>query len=582
MTDPNRDHPPESVPHRAPAHEEPGVAPDAAALALRDMAQRLKRTEERSEKAFGAVGDNLRRILARLDEVERKMEAGSGSAGAASGAPAAQAAQIETLARRLEDMSDALAAASGDIESIRRRIEQVGSGGEGVAAPGGAPPNAELMRALNARLEQTRAEAARAGGSAERAAREALAQAGESSRRADEVSVKLSRALASVAARVDAFEKRGSPTSGAAPLAAVSAALAANAAPAVGPYEPGYEAPDDYGHKDVAPYVARVERELDAAASRGSNFFDRIAAAAEARVNVGRMPRAKDAESYVTERAPAAQPDSEPYAPPPPRAEARPEPRPDPRPDPRAEARAGADPRAAASAYAEAPPRAEPQRLREPEPQAAASAPPPEDEDYGVGDLAVVPGRKAKSANGRAAANPRNEFDAAFSDEDEAPAADVSVGDLRNRLRSAPAAESSEEEKGRGRRKSAKPAKGKAKPAEVEEDSDEEAPRKSGGIFGFLKRGKGKAAEEADEEDLDEAEPARGKGGKAARPAKGKRARDAEKAALAAFEEELEDEDEEDWEEEVSRGRGKRMLILIGLLLLAAVAGFALMKMRGG
>ncbi|MDD2870204.1 hypothetical protein [Neomegalonema sp.] len=562
MTDPNRDHPPESAPQRHFAHEEPGVAPDAAALALRDMAQRLKRTEERSEKAFGAVGDNLRRILARLDEVERKMEAGSGSAGAGSSeASAAQTSRIDALAQRFEDMSDALAAASGDIESLRRRLEQ---GAPAPAAPpegvpGAPPPNAELMRALNARLEQTRAEAARAGGSAERAAREALAQAGESSRRADEVSAKLSRALASVTARVDAFEKRAQ----SAPPPSVSPALAALANPAL---EPGVEAPGDYGHKDVAPYVARVERELDAAASRGSNFFDRIAAAAEARVNVGRMPRAKDAESYVTDRAPSA-PEPPPYAPPP-RAE--------PRMDPRVAV-------AAAAAYAETPPVREPQaRLRDPEPEAAPQAAPAledEEEVYGAGDLAVVPGRKARSANGRAAANPRNEFDAAFAEEEEAPA-DVSVGDLRSRLRGAaaapPAAAEAADDKGRARRKgkAARPARA------VEAEEEEKAPARRGGLLGFLKRGKGKVEEDLDEEG-EEPAPRGRKGAKPAPAPVGKRSRSAEKAALEAFEEDL-DEEEEDWEDEVSRGRGRRLLILVALAVLAAVAGFALMKMRGG
>ena len=568
MTDPNRDHPPASAPQRHFAHEEPGVAPDAAALALRDMAQRLKRTEERSEKAFGAVGDNLRRILARLDEVERKMEAGNGSAGAESSASSsAQTAQIEALAQRLEDMSDALAAASGDIESLRRRIEQGGSSpaaAEGAA--GAAPPNAELMRALNARLEQTRAEAARAGGSAERAAREALAQAGESNRRADEVSAKLSRALASVAARVDAFEKRvaAPPPVGAAPLGLAASGLAS--APGVAPaYEPGFEAPDDYGHKDVAPYVARVERELDAAASRGSNFFDRIAAAAEARVNVGRMPRAKENEGYVTDRA-AAQPAPEPapYEPPPPRAEPRAE-----APPPRM------DPRAAVAAAAAAQPR----RAPEPAPHDPAMAE-GDEEAYGVGDLAVVPGRKAKSANGRAAANPRNEFDAAFSDEEEA-AADVSVGDLRNRLRSAPSApaEAGEEEKGRGRRGKARPAK-PAKAAAAAVEAEEEAPKKRGGLFGFLKRGKAKDEDEEHEEE--EAPAPRGRKAAKAAPPVGKRLRAADKAALDAFDEDLDEDEEEDWEDEVSRGRGKRLLVLLALLLLAAAAGFVLMKMRGG
>ncbi len=595
MTDPNRDYSSESAPPRNTAHEESSVAPDAAALALRDMAQRLKRTEERSEKAFGAVGDNLRRILARLDEVERKLEAGAaigppgaGISAAPSGAEAALAAQIEALTTRLEDMSDALAAASGDIEAIRRRIDVQQPAPDGAPTLASAPPTAELMRALNARLEQTRAEAARAGGTAERAAREALAQAGESTRRADEVSAKLSLALANVAARVDAFEKRVM-TAGA-PVAVAAAPLASGVlAGASGPYEPGLEAADDYAHKDVAPYVARVERELESAsAARGPNFFDRIAAAAEARVNVGRMPRAKDAEGYVAERIDAAAHPVEAVAPelaqaPPSRAERALPPKAERTPPPKAER---APSPAAPPVYAEAP---EPPRVRPPEPAVEA-----EEDPYADSALAVVPGRKAKSGAAGRSANPRNEFDAAFSEDEEVEeGVGASVGDLRSRLRAKPlAAEEQPRAAKRGKAAPAPARKGKAA-VEVEEDEEEEesSGRKRGGLFSFLRRDKSKAKDkaaakksEADEEEEEEEEDELPFASPAAKSAAktGRRVASAkEKEALSAFADELE-EDEEDWEDEVSRGRGLKRLILIGLLILAIVGFIAMRRMMSG
>lgn len=564
MTDPNRDYP-EALSPRSSVHDDASAAPDAAALALRDMAQRLKRTEERSEKAFGAVGDNLRRILARLDEVERKLEAGGGAGAAGSGpSGAAQAAQIEALATRLEDMSDALAAASGDIESLRRRIEQHGAPeGAGAAASGvQAPPTAELMRALNARLEQTRAEAARAGGAAERAAREALAQAGESSRKTEEASVKLTRALAAVAARVEAFEKRA--------VAAPAAAAALGQTPAPPPpYEPGLEAPADYGQKDVAPYVARVEREL----AGGSNFFDRIAAAAEARVNVGGLARGKEPEGYAAQRPAFATEGAAAMA-------VAPQAASDHAPERRHE-------RAPEHAYAAAPdpiaassPRGRPAPEAAPEAAAAAQAAP--DEEVYLGDLAVVPGRKARSgAGGGRTSNPKTEFDAAFAEEEEAPA-DVSVGDLRSRLRAKPSGEAAEEKSSR-RRKAAKP---EAPAAEAEG----EAPAKKGGLLGFLKRGKSKD-EELDEADHDEEEggkAAKGRDKAASKADKAKSARGGAKRsrrsededALAAFEAEIDDEEDGDWDEEVSRGRSKIWLVALGVLILAA-AGYFGMTMRG-
>ena len=91
---------------------------------------------------------------------------------------------------------------------------------------------------------------------------------------------------------------------------------------------------------------------------------------------------------------------------------------------------------------------------------------------------------------------------------------------------------------------------------------------------------KSEADEEEEEEEEDEL-PFASPAAKSAAKTRRRVASAKEKEALSAFADELE-EDEEDWEDEVSRGRGLKRLILIGLLILAIVGFIAMRRMMSG